>query len=92
MTRCASPLTLAATMGLAAGLTAYVSLSLVAAGHADPIQATPALTRLSQVSVRATPASVIDREGRQVLQQAAMQDAPVRVARVINPSHDSTVR
>jgi hypothetical protein len=88
MTRCVSPLTLAATIGLAAGLTAFVSLTLVAAGQAEPIEATPAQVRLSRVPVLATPASVIDSEGRQVLQQAA----PVRVARVIKPSHNSTVR
>ena len=92
MTRCASPLTLAATMGFAAGLTAFVSLTLVAAGQAEPIEATPALVRLSQVPVLATPATVIDREGRQVVQQVAMQEGPVRVARVVYPSHYSTVR
>ena len=92
MTRCASPITLAATMGLAAGLTAFVSLTLMGTGHSEPLAPKPALVRITQVPVLATPATVADQRGRQAVHQAAAQDGPVRVARVVYPSHDSTQR
>ena len=92
MTRCASTITLAATMGLAAGLTAFTTLVLMGSGQAEPLAPKPALVPVTQVSVLATPATVVDREGRYVVQQAALQDGPARVARVVYPSHYSTQR
>lgn len=92
MTRCASPITLAATMGLAAGLTAFATLAMMGTGHSEPRAPKPALMRVTQVPVLATPTNVTDQSGRQAVHQAAAQDGPVRVARVVYPAHYSTVR
>ena len=93
MMRSASPITLAATMGLAAGLTAFTTLILTDPGHSEPLAPKPTLMRVTQVPVLAGPAAAIaDAEGRHTVQHAASQDGPARVARVVYPSHYSTQR
>lgn len=84
MSRTASPLTLAATIGAATGLTALAVVAFGAAGHAEtlavaakPLPAFVAVqTLLPVVSAEAPPAGAA----------SLAQERPARVARVVYPS------
>lgn len=82
MPRTASPLTLATTAGLGAGLVAWAALGL-GAGHAETL-APRALPAFAPIAAPAPSA----------MAPAARQDEqrPARVARVVYPSHYTSQR
>lgn len=90
MLRTASPLTLAATIGAAAGLTALAVLAFGGAGHAEtlPVAAKPLPVFVAAQHIVPNTTTEAAQDG----QGAAGQERSARVARVVYPSPNASQR